>query len=105
MEGYNAADKSSYTDAQYIIAKFPEYNYLTSDNKCNTLVNMSGWRFRDIGYGPVHFIPIYYPDGDYYVSFTISDIWTPCGCIYAEELSKKLTINGSAYDDWHIQRR
>lgn len=104
-DGYNKPDKSSYTEPQYIVAKFPEYKYFTSANKCNTLVNMSGWIFRDSGYLPVHFIPIYYPDGDYYVSFTISDIWTPSGCIYAEELSQKLTINGSAYNDWHLQRR
>lgn len=52
--------------------------------------------------GRYHFLPIWYPDGNYKLFAKVYDCWTPAG-----ELRYKITDNiickGSLWEDWHIQ--
>ncbi len=52
--------------------------------------------------GRYHFLPIWYPDGNYRLFAKVYDCWTPAG-----ELRYKVTDNivckGSLWEDWHIQ--
>ena len=107
VSGYEFPNANAYTDVQYINAKFPEFGYRSGDGYSRTLFkdDYDQWQFRNNGsYGSVHFIPLYYPDGDYYVSFEKSDLWTPAGMIKGEMLSNPLVIEGNAYNDWYIGR-
>ena len=106
VSGYEFPNNLAYTDVQYINAKFPEFGYRSGDGYSRTLFkdDYDQWQFRNNGsYGSVHFIPLYYPDGDYYVSFEKSDLWTPAGMIKGEMLSNPLVIEGNAYNDWYIR--
>lgn len=107
VSGYDFPNTNAYTDVQYINAKFPEFGYQSGDGFSRTLLKdeFEQWQFRNNGsYGSVHFIPLYYPDGDYYVAFEKSDLWTPAGMIKGEMISNPLVIEGDAYDDWYIGR-
>ena len=69
----------------------------------NHLVN--SWNFPSNGsYGNVHFTPIWYPNGNYTVSVTLSDLWTPAGMITKTVNTNTIRIIDSAYDDWHVGR-
>ncbi len=52
--------------------------------------------------GRYHFLPIWYPDGNYKLFAKVYDCWTPAG-----ELRYKVTddivCKGSLWEDWHIQ--
>lgn len=103
VEGYLFPDTTAYTDLQYINAKFPEFGYKIGAGFCRTLLWEETWKFRlNANYGNVHFIPLYYPDTEYYVSFEKSDLWTPAGMLTAETISNPLAIDGNAYMDWYI---
>lgn len=107
VSGYDFPNNNAYTEIQYINAKFPEFGYQSGNGLSRTLFKdeYEQWQFRNNGnYGSVHFIPLYYPDGDYYVSFEKSDLWTPAGMIKGEMISNPLVIEGDAYDDWYIGR-
>lgn len=107
VSGYDFPNTNAYTDVQYINAKFPEFGYQSGDGFSRTLLKdeYEQWQFRNNGsYGSVHFIPLYYPDGDYYVAFEKSDLWTPAGMIKGEMISNPLVIEGDVYDDWYIGR-
>ena len=106
LDGYLSPNANAYTQVQYINAKFPEFGYRLGDGYSRTLFYNGYWNFRDNGsYGSVHFIPLYYPDGEYKVVFEKSDLWTPAGMIKGEMVSNYLTINGNAYQDWFIKHR
>ena len=49
----------------------------------------------------VHYIPIWYPDGDYKVKFVVSDIWTPIGMLSMINESNSIEVSGTLYDDWY----
>ncbi|MDR1495544.1 MAG: InlB B-repeat-containing protein [Clostridiales Family XIII bacterium] len=53
---------------------------------------------------PVHFTPIWYPDGKPYAVYVYAfDAWTPVGELrYLSSTTNDITIDGDAYDDWHI---
>jgi len=108
VSGYDFPNTNAYTEVQYINAKFPEFGYQSGDGFSRTLFKdeYEQWQFRNNGsYGSVHFIPLYYPDGDYYVAFEKSDLWTPAGMIKGEMISNYLIIDGNAYMDWFIKHR
>ena len=105
--GYNAPDSSAYTDVQYVIAEFPEFNYADSNGNCRTLVYVDGkWQFVKNTYAAdnerVHFIPVWFVDGDYTVSVTASRVWTPAGVISATRTSNPFAVDGSVYDDYFV---
>ena len=50
----------------------------------------------------VHFIPVWFVDGDYTVSVTASRVWTPAGVISATRTSNSFAVDGSIYDDYFV---
>ena len=105
--GYNAPDSAAYTDVQYVIAEFPEFNYADSNGNCRTLVYVDGkWQFvkntSAADNERVHFIPVWFVDGDYTVSVTASRVWTPAGVISATRTSNSFAVDGSIYDDYFV---
>ncbi len=107
--GYTLADKDAFTEPQTAYATFPEFQYLSNEGKCKTLEKVSGkWVFQQDfsieDYDRLHFTPLWYPDGDYVISVTVSDMWTPAGMITARGNAPTIKISGSAYDDWYLGR-
>lgn len=51
-----------------------------------------------------HFIPVWYPDGDYDVILYLYDAWTPVGPLGSVQ-RYTVRINGTLYDDWYITRQ
>ncbi|MBQ4140175.1 MAG: InlB B-repeat-containing protein [Clostridia bacterium] len=105
--GYNTPDSSAYTNVQYVIAEFPEFNYADSNGNCRTLVYVDGkWQFVKNASAAdnerVHFIPVWFVDGDYTVSVTASRVWTPAGVISATRTSNSFAVEGSIYDDYFV---
>ncbi len=104
----SSAPSGHITGAQNVVAYFPEFGY------------GEYWRLlerRDIGYSssfefqanpystygrPVHFCPVWYPDGRYTTYVEVLDAWTPAGMLQMN-LTDTLTVRGSLYNDWHIR--
>ena len=106
ISGYITPTTSSYTNPQFAVAKFPEFEYSNDIGKCRTLALSSAkWIFPTNGsYGNIHFTPLWYPDGNYIVSVTLSDMWTPAGMIKRTMNTNTVKITDSAYDDWYVGR-
>lgn len=51
----------------------------------------------------VHFIPAWYPDGEYQVGMSMFDAWTPAGQLWFYEIYS-IDISGSLYDTWYASR-
>jgi len=101
------APASHVTGAQTAISWFPEFGYNTY------------WRLLDLinrGYSSrleftqnlystydqrVHFVPVWYPNGEYNVYTWLLDAWTPAGML-SMDLNNSVDIQGSVFDDWHI---
>ncbi len=101
------APSSHITGAQHAISYFPEFTY------------QKYWRLHDVkvpGYSasfwlkpneystyesPVHFTPIWFPDGPYSPITRILDAWTPAGMLTLQ-LQSTITISGNLFSDWHI---
>ena len=49
----------------------------------------------------IHYVPIWMPDGEYIVSVTVTELWTPVGRITAVRSSNVIVIDGNLYDDWY----
>lgn len=97
---------------------FPEFNYKLYWRIGENIYRKKGGLIEEIfefpqnfysytGYhnhtkGRYHFLPIWYPDGNYRLFAKVYDCWTPAG-----ELRYKVTDNivckGSLWEDWHIQ--
>lgn len=95
------------TGAQTTVALFPEFKY---DTYCRLLERTtsgfsSAFKFQKNLYSMyqqrAHFTPIWYPDGAYKTQLIIFDAWTPDGMLITDA-TDSLTIQGNAYDDWHI---
>ncbi len=95
------------TGAQTTVALFPEFKY---DTYCRLLERTtsgfsSAFKFQKNLYSMyqqrAHFTPIWYPDGAYKTQLVIFDAWTPDGMLITDA-TDTLTIQGNAYDDWHI---
>lgn len=107
VSGYNNPGSSAYTSVQSVFATFPEFNYATTSGSCRTLEYVNGkWQFKQNSYAVdserVHFIPVWYADGNYTVSVTASRVWTPVGMIEATRTANMFTIDGSIYDDYFV---
>ena len=107
VSGYNNPGSSAYTSVQSVFATFPEFNYATTSGSCRTLEYVNGkWQFKQNSYAVdserVHFIPVWYADGNYTVSVTASRVWTPVGMIEATRTANTFTIDGSIYDDYFV---
>lgn len=106
ISGKAYATADAFTFPQYAVARFPEYGYSLAVGECKTLtLSSKKWYFPQNGsYGTVHFTPIWYPNGNYIVSITQSDMWTPAGMISKTMNTNTIKITDSAYDDWHVGR-
>lgn len=104
----SGASTSDVTKAQHVMAVFPEFDYETYDRFLEPDRNAysATWGFRSNPYSyygePVHFTPLWFPDGPYAVSVAVFDVWTPGGMLYAS-VSDSVTIDGDMYDDWYIR--
>lgn len=97
----------SYTPAQKAYVLYPEYRYSSANGKYDTIRDVGGALHFNTntdadGNARVHFIPVYVSDGNYAVSVTATEIWTPIGMIYATRNSNAVKINGSIYDDYYV---
>lgn len=101
--GYMAPSLEQYTNPQYVCAHYPEAFY---GDDWDTLLFSDGlWRIpQTTPNGPIHYTPVYYPDGEYVVSIAIEDVWTPAGMIRAV-VNTSINIKDNMYDDWYIGRQ
>ena len=104
--GYSATKADSVTGAQLASAYFPEFNYSGVEGYYRTLENVGGmFEFIEntdaVNDARVHFIPLYVQNGDYVVSCTASQIWTPAGMITVTQNANTVRIEGTIYDDWY----
>ena len=107
VSGYNNPGSSAYTSIQSVYATFPEFNYATTNGNYRTLEYVGGkWQFKRnsnaVDSERVHFIPVWFADGNYTVSVTASRVWTPVGMIEATRTANMFTIDGSIYDDYFV---
>ena len=106
LGGCNTPSESAYTGVQAAFATFPEYRYLDTYGKYRTLIYTDGaWRFAENAGADsserVHFIPIWLDNGEYTVSVTADEVWTPAGKVSAVRNSAPISIDGTIYDDWY----
>lgn len=106
IPGYAMPQGSAYTGIQSIYARLPEYRYSQNDGEYRTLQYANGaYRFvanSDAdGNERIHFLPVYLKNGDYAVSVTVTQVWTPAGVITAVRNSTPIMINGTIYDDFY----
>lgn len=101
------APNSQITGLQNVVAYFPEFNYATYWRllkRLNTGLS-SSFEFQKNKYStygqPVHFSPVWFPDGRYTTYAECIDAWTPAGMLQIN-LTDDLTIRDSLFDDWHI---
>ena len=96
----------AYTSLQNVYATFSEFGYSTASNKYRTLESVGGTYTFEANTDAdnnerLHFIPVYVENGNYIVSVTATQIWTPAGMITATRNSNTVNINGTIYDDWY----
>ena len=107
ISGYNNPGSSAYTSIQSVYATFPEFNYATTSGNYRTLQYVNGtWQFvqnsNAANSGRIHFIPVWFADGNYTVSVTATRVWTPVGVISATRTANTFNIEGSIYDDYFV---
>ena len=105
--GYIMPGTDAYTEAQSVYATLPEFGFSMANEKYRTLEKVGG--IYQFAANPnadkderVHFIPVYVQDGNYTVSVTATQIWTPAGMITAIRNANTLTIDGTIYDDYYV---
>ena len=104
----SSAPSGHITGAQNVVAYFPEFDYgeyWRLLKRKNTGYS-STFEFQVNPYStygrPVHFSPVWYPNGRYTTYVEVLDAWTPAGMLKIN-LTDTLTVRGSLYDDWHIR--
>lgn len=107
VSGYSDPGRNAYTDVQSVYAVFPEFNYASTTGNCRTLAYTDGrWQFvqndNALDNERIHFIPVWFADGNYTVSVTASRVWTPAGVISAARTTNTFTIDGSIFDDYYV---
>lgn len=105
--GYLMPSANAYTKAQYAYATMPEYAYSTASGKFRTLEYANGaYRFiPNIDASDnerIHFIPVYVHDGNYTISATATQIWTPAGMLSVTQKADPIVISGTMYDDLYV---
>lgn len=102
-----SAPSSHFTTAQTAVSYFPEFKYQTYWRllELTTSGKKARFQFRNNKYSTydrrVHFVPIWFPDGNYTVNTYLLDVWTPAGML-CTNTSGSVQISGSLYADWHI---
>ena len=106
LSGADMPTADAYTSVQSAYATFSEYGYSTDAGAYRDLVSLEGeWYFAENESADqndrIHYIPLWLSDGEYVVSVTVTEIWTPVGRITAVRSSNVILIDGSLYDDWY----
>lgn len=110
ISGYTMPLGSAYTEVQRVEAAFPEFKYAKTIGSFRSIEKYGGvWVFvrntsADLN-ERLHFTPLWYPNGNYIVSVTATDVWTPAGMISSVRNSNTIKIVDSAYDDWYVGER
>lgn len=106
LPGYEMPPSDAYSEVQAVYATFPEFGYSTVTGKYRTLEQTDGvFAFTE---NPAdngkrtHFIPLYVADGDYTVSVTATQVWTPAGVLTSRSNAVSIRIKGSIYDDYYV---
>ena len=95
------------TGAQTATAYFPEFHYKDYWRLLDRTANgySAQFQFKTNRYSTynrrVHFLPIWYPNGQYTVDIYLQDAWTPAGML-SISIRDDVSISGSLYDDWHL---
>lgn len=104
----SSAPSSHITGVQNVVAYFPEFDYTTYWRLLKRLNTgySSTFEFQKNKYStygrPVHFTPVWFPDGRYTTYTECLDSWTPAGMLQIN-LTDDLTIRESLFSDWHIR--
>ena len=102
-----SAPNSYVAAAQTAVTYFPEFAYNTYWRILNPKMDglSTAFQFKPNIYStyddPVHFTPVWYPDGPYTAYTIVEDAWTPAGMLMSN-LTDSTTISGSVYDDYHV---
>ncbi|MCI9050872.1 MAG: hypothetical protein HFI05_02950 [Lachnospiraceae bacterium] len=105
---HSSAPSDHITGAQNVVAYFPEFHYTTYWRLLKRLHTgtLSTFEFQQNLYStyerPVHFSPVWFPNGNYITYTEVFDAWTPAGMLKIN-LTDTLTVKGSLFDDWHIR--
>lgn len=107
VSGYTDPGSAAYTSIQSVYTTFPEFNYATTSGNYRTLEYINGkWQFAEnsnaVGKERIHFIPVWFADGNYTVSVTATRVWTPAGMIEGTRTSNAFEIDGSIFDDYYV---
>ena len=101
-----SGDTANATDAQSILAAFPEFSYRTGAGECHSLEQMPDGRFcfpvHSSASARVHFLPLGIADGSYAVFLQLSGLWTPAGQVSAT-VTVSIPIVGTVYDGFYIR--
>ncbi len=108
-------DKNMFAGSAKVNAYYPEFNYSTATGKTNRLLMVSespeGYSAyftfdknnNTISGRQMHLTPIWYPDGEYSIKYSVYDLWTPAGMLTSTTYAM-VGIEGSMYDDYYTQR-
>ena len=110
------ADVRRFAEGKYNL--FPGSKYRKKEQMCIRDSSTDAGKYRSLemaggiysfvenrdadGNARLHFIPVYVANGNYTVSVTATQIWTPAGMITAVRNSNTLTIDGTIYDDFYV---
>ena len=101
-----SGDTANATDAQSILAAFPEFSYRTGMGKCRNLERMASGDFQfpvhPSASTRIHFLPLGIADGTYTVLLGLSGLWTPAGQVSAT-VTVRIPIAGTIYDGFYIR--
>ncbi|MGL4790624.1 MAG: hypothetical protein ACRCW1_04360 [Anaerotignaceae bacterium] len=96
--------KTAVTFSQNAVSYFPEFGYETYWRLLDRVGN-GVFTFKENSYSTyknrTHFTPVWFPDGKYEVNTWVIDSWSPAGML-SLNLTDKLNISGSLWEDWHI---
>ncbi|WP_455617017.1 hypothetical protein [Eisenbergiella sp.] len=107
MTHVSTSQSSAVTAAQNAVTYFPEFGY---ENYWRLLERMGGGydiihEFKENRYSTynrrTHFVPIWFPDGNYTPYTWLIDCWTPAGML-SMNLTDSVIIRGNLWNDWHI---
>jgi hypothetical protein len=110
LSGTITPASTAYTGAQVASVFFPEYKYSTEVNKYRSLVLAGTNSFQlptnsySLNNARLHYVPLWFPNGNYIAQGFVSDLWTPAGMMTGFVNSNNIIITQSAYDDWYIGR-
>ena len=101
-----SGDAANATDAQSILAAFPEFSYRTGAGERRSLEQMPDRKFcfpvHPSSSTRVHFLPLGIADGTYTVLLQLSGLWTPAGQVSAM-VTVSIPIAGTVYDGFYIR--